>query len=110
MPRVVSEVVIGPVGGVTMGVEAGVDCDQVLRQQLVFQRGASTADRMNMVISNIQHRRGACSQEAWDPEVDDKGYTVVVSPGAPSGTGACFTTPPEVGKDAEVGDLLVPRD
>ena len=109
MPRVVSEVVIGPVGGVTLGVEVGVDCDQVLRQQLVFQRGASTAARMNVVIRHIQHRRSECSEGFWDPEVDDKGYNLVVSPGTPAGTGACFTMPPPVGKGAKVGDQLVPR-
>ena len=109
MPRVVDQVVVGPVGGVVLGTEAGVDCDQLLRDQLIFQRGASTADRMNVVIRNIQSRRRECSREVWDPYVDDIGYTVVIKKGTGSGTGACFSVPPEVGGDAVVGDLSVPR-
>ena len=45
VPRIVSQAIIEPVGGVALGGEAGADCDQVLKNQLVFQRGASTADQ-----------------------------------------------------------------
>ena len=108
-PRVVHEVVIGPLGGVNLVVDVGLDCDLILREQLIFQRGASDAERMNVVIRAIQNTREGCEREVWDPFVDDKGYSIVVRRGAGSGTGACFGIPAPVGEQAEVGDLLVPR-
>ena len=109
LPRALSEVVIEPVGGVTGGVNAGVDCDRVLRRQFVLQRGASTAGRMNVVIGHVQGRWRECSIEVWDPVVDDSGYSVVVGQGVPNTAGACFSTPPERGAAAMVGMFQVPR-
>ena len=71
VPRIVSQAVIEPVGGVALGGEAGADCDQVLKNQLVFQRGASTTQNMNVVIRQIQAQRDECTSETWDPEVSD---------------------------------------
>ena len=42
VPRIISQAVIEPVGGVALGSDVGLNCDSVLRSQLVFQRGAST--------------------------------------------------------------------
>ena len=50
---------------------AGKNCDQLLRNQLVFQRGASTAGRMQEVIRQIQAQRDNCVSEVWDPQVND---------------------------------------
>lgn len=47
------------------------DCDQLLRNQLKFQRGASTAARMNEVIRQIQNQGDSCMAEHWNPMVDD---------------------------------------
>ena len=74
VPRIVSQAVIEPVGGVALGGEAGADCDQVLKNQLVFQRGASTAANMNVVIAQLQAQRDECTSETWNPVVNDAGY------------------------------------
>ena len=38
-----TDMVIKPVGGVALDTQVGLNCDKVLRNQLIFQRGASTA-------------------------------------------------------------------
>lgn len=70
VPGVISELIIEPAGGAR--VEAGIsayDCDGLLRQQLVVQRSASNADRMNAVINHIQAKYEDCDPDIWDPEV-----------------------------------------
>ena len=83
------------------GSPVGENCDQLLRNQLVFQRGASTAGRMNEVIRQIQAQRDECAREIWNPRVDDSN--------AASG---CFGgTIPALGDPltAKVGNLAIPR-
>ena len=46
-------------------------CDQLLRNQLVFQRNATTAARMNEVVRLIQEHRDECNPEDWNPNVVD---------------------------------------
>ena len=70
-PRIISEFVIEPAGGQTLGGDYGVSCDDILRSQLVVQRGASTATRMNQVISQIQAQRDECPEDVWNPVVVD---------------------------------------
>ena len=70
-PGIISRTIIEPAGGQALTTEAGMDCDEVLKSQLVFQRGASTDDRMNVIIRQIQAQRQECSQDAWNPIVDD---------------------------------------
>ena len=51
------------------------DCDTSLRQQLVFQRGATNAERINYVIRYIQDHNGdTCSANVWNPKVDDGNF------------------------------------
>ena len=107
-PVVVNEVVIEPVGGVGVVMELGLDCDDVLRRQLVFQRAASNAERMNMVIREVQATKVECALGVWNAHVDDSGYSVAVGKNTPNVGGPCFSTPPEVGAAAKVGDLIVP--
>ena len=76
------------------------DCDQLLRNQLVFQRGASTADRMQEVIRQIQAQRDECVGEAWNPRVDDGN-----SSNCYGGTLPAFGEP----MAAKVGRLAIPR-
>ena len=38
-PRIVTDLVIKPVGGIAVDTETGLNCDGILRNQLVFQRG-----------------------------------------------------------------------
>ena len=70
-PRVFVNMVIKPVGGVSIETEVGLNCDGILQNELVFQRAASTASRMGVVISEIQSRHSECASDIWDPEVDD---------------------------------------
>ena len=75
VPRVISQVVLEPVGGVAITTDTGFDCDTVLRQQLVFQRAASNQDRINQVIARIQAQNNdTCSADVWNPKSDDTSY------------------------------------
>lgn len=69
LPNVVSEAVIEPVGGVALTSDAGTSCDDILQNQMVFQRGASNASRIQQVISQIQVQRSECAGEVWNPIV-----------------------------------------
>ena len=60
-PRIITDMVIKPVGGVAIESEIGLNCDGILRNQLVFQRGASTKDRMNVVVAQIQSQNEDCA-------------------------------------------------
>ena len=82
--------VIKPVGGVSLDTQVGLNCDSVLRSQLVFQRGASTADRMQVVISQIQSQQQDCAKDVWDPDVINLGV-------ATTGTGAIAAGDPDDG-------------
>ena len=69
MPGIISRLIVEPAGGANVsGDSVGDNCDQLLRNQLVFQRGASTAGRMNEVIRQIQAQRDNCVSELWSPE------------------------------------------
>jgi hypothetical protein len=70
-PRIVTDMVIKPVGGVALDTQVGLNCDSVLRNQLIFQRGASTKDRMQVVISQIQSQQQECAKDVWKPVAID---------------------------------------
>ena len=72
-PRIITDMVIKPVGGVAIESEIGLNCDGILRNQLVFQRGASTEDRMNVVVAQIQSQNEDCAVDVWNPTVIDLG-------------------------------------
>ena len=106
MPGIISRLIIEPAGGERIVADATTDCDQLLKNQLVFQRGASTAGRMNEVIRQIQAQRDDCVSELWNPSVGDFG-------GTPATTG-CFSALPTyevsgVPLATKVGDLTIPR-
>ena len=66
MPGIISRLIVEPAGGQNVsGDSVGDNCDQLLRNQLVFQRGASTAGRMGEVIRQIQAQRDNCVSELW---------------------------------------------
>ena len=80
VPRVISQAVIEPVGGVSLQSDTGFDCDQTLRQQLVFQRGASTSSNINEIIAQIQATRSECPTDVWNPlSADGAGDTIALS-------------------------------
>lgn len=71
VPEVISERIIEPAGGTAIENSAGLSCDRVLKNQLVFQRAASTVDRMNAVIKQIQAQRNECAADIWAPAILD---------------------------------------
>ena len=72
MPGIISRLIIEPAGGQDVsGDSVGANCDELLQNQLVFQRGASTAGRMNEVIRQIQAQRDNCVSEVWNPQTVD---------------------------------------
>ena len=113
-PRIVTDLVIKPVGGIGVETQRGLNCDGILRNQFIFQRGASTADRMNVVVSQIQSQHSECASDVWAPKVVDHGGT------GGDAEGVCFSTTPgaaagpfvAAGVDAitiKVGTELVPK-
>ena len=99
---VISRLIIEPAGGQRIVSDAGADCDQLLRNQLVFQRGASTKGRMDEVIRRIQAQRDDCVSEFWNPRVEDD---------ADTDTTGCFSTWPSYTNPLQdkIGDLTIPR-
>ena len=91
-PRIITDMVIKPVGGVAIESEIGLNCDGILRNQLVFQRGASTKDRMNVVVAQIQSQNSDCASDVWDPEVFDHGDDSFDDAGTAAKAGQCFST------------------
>ena len=101
MPGIISRLIVEPAGGQDVsGGSVGADCDQLLRNQLVFQRGASTAGRMGEVIRQIQSTRDNCVSELWSPAVDDTDPFT-----------KCWSSRQDYASPlvAKVGDLTVPR-
>ena len=80
IPRIIGETVIEPVGGNIGGTESSQNCDEILRNQFIFQRNASTVDSLNSVIANLQNQRvDQCSIDVWDPEVGTKANVIAAT-------------------------------
>ena len=114
-PRIFIDLVIKPVGGVTIETEAGLNCDSIFRNQLTFQRGASTKDRMNVLVSQIQSQQQECDSEVWNPTVvnlPDAGVPATVAKSNCYGTAgavlAAATTQPLAATALSVGDSDMP--
>ena len=97
-PRIVTDMVIKPVGGVALDTQVGLNCDSVLRNQLIFQRGASTADRMQVVISQIQAQQQECAKDVWKPVAIDLGAA-----------GKCYSATAGAVTPTIVGDQALPE-
>ena len=107
-PRIVTDLVIKPVGGIAVDTETGLNCDGILRNQLIFQRGASTESRMNVVIAQIQSQHSECAKDVWAPDaVDHDGTTTPKTGMCFSSTAGAALTPKEANK-WEVGDQTMP--
>ena len=104
MPGIISRLIIEPAGGQNVVSDVGDNCDQLLKNQLVFQRGASTAGRMNEVIRQIQAQRDNCVSELWNPEVDDNTAADAMECWDGSAV-AEYANPLE----DKIGDLTIPR-
>ena len=103
-PRIITDMVIKPVGGVAIESEIGLNCDGILRNQLVFQRGASTEDRMNVVVAQIQSQNVDCSSDVWGPMVLDLNTTGTAANDADKGN--CYGT---AGTAGAVGETESPK-
>ena len=107
MPGIISRLIVEPAGGQNVaGDSVGDNCDKLLQNQLVFQRGASTAGRMNEVIRQIQAQRDNCVSELWDPSVTNLDTSTVGQTPA-----SCFDTEPTYISPltGKIGDLTIPR-
>ena len=113
-PRIVTDMVITPVGGVALETESGLNCDSILRNQLIFQRGASTTERMQVVISQIQSRHAECAKDVWKPVVRDMGTAPPATGIIAAGGGKCYKgvggfTPATDLPKLKVGDQTLPE-
>ena len=96
IPRIIGETVIEPVGGNIGGTESSQNCDEILRNQFIFQRNASTVLALNAVIANLQNQRvDQCSVDVWSPHVGDFDEVSIRRP-----TAGC--------KEAQIGQQDVP--
>ena len=99
VPEVISERIIEPAGGTAIENAAGLSCDRVLKNQLVFQRAASNAERMNAVVKQIQAQRAECASDIWSP--------IVWEANPDFENAGCI--PDDAGEFATIGDTDVPR-
>ena len=76
LPRVIGEFVVAPSGGIVFERQPGVNCDGMLREQLMINRTASTPSRMNFLIQRIQSRFEDCNAALWGPKIrEDRTHT-----------------------------------
>ena len=92
---------------------SGFDCDATLRQQLVFQRGASTAANMNELIAQLQATRSECPTDVWNPQAEARATDSAPSVDAWTGAadecwGATAITAANV-PSMQIGDQKVPQ-
>ena len=87
---------------------ASLNCDNILKNQLTFQRGANTAHRMNIVISQIQAQKQGCEADLWNPTVVDLSTDVGNCYGN-IGTVAAGANQTEASKKSKVGDANMPN-
>ena len=105
IPRILSESVIEPAGGATVGMMDGIDCDEVLKNQVIYQRSVRSTQELLQLIRQIQSRYDQCSEEVWNPlpympnhpDVDENLFSSHVSPN-------CFGDDP----NSEIGGIVIP--
>ena len=51
------------------------NCDQILQNQLIFQRLATTPEKVNRVILEVQLQIENCNAQNWNPQADDSHAT-----------------------------------
>ena len=104
VPEVISERIIEPAGGTAIENTAGLSCDRVLKNQIVFQRAASTPVRMNAVIKQIQAQRTECAADIWDVKVFEGGDATAWTTASDT-VGGCMWA----AAHTKIGDTDVPR-
>ena len=58
---------MAPAGGLVYEQDSGINCDGILREQLVANHQVSNADRINFIIQRIQERFEGCDDLFWTP-------------------------------------------
>ena len=106
IPRVVSQLVVEPAGGVAFDWDVGFNCDQVLRDQLVVQQSISNTPRVNALIGQIQSQRDECSSETWNPKATDVAHTSYACFGS---QGLTLSSTLAAVSRLKVGSSVVPR-
>ena len=86
---------------------SGIPCDDMLRDQLLFQHGATTAHQMNIIISHIQGQRQGCDPDLWNPTVVDLSTDVGNCYGN-IGMVATSADETKASKKSKVGDANMP--
>ena len=86
VPRLISETVIEPSGGASLGSTSTVSCDEIFKNQLVRQQAAGNANRMSQVKVQVQQRQNECAAEVWDPLI----ITGTLARGVRSGWGSTY--------------------
>ena len=95
IPAVIGESVVAPAGGLVYERDSGVNCDGILREQLVANRQASDADRINFIIQRIQEKFEDCTDLFWTPRArEDSGHI-----------GSCFDNT----EKSSISGVTVPR-
>ena len=69
LPRVISEFVVAPSGGIVFERQPGINCDGMFRQQLIINRTASTPSRMQFLVRRVGSQFDDCNEAFWDPKV-----------------------------------------
>ena len=85
----------------------GIPCDEMLRKELIFQQGATTAHRMNIIVSQVQTQLPGCEADIWNPTVVDLSTDVGNCYGN-VGTVATSVDETEASKKSKVGDANMP--
>ena len=67
IPSVIGESVVAPAGGLVYEQDSGINCDGILREQLVANHQVSNAERINFIILRIQSRFEDCKDFFWNP-------------------------------------------
>ena len=67
IPSVIGESVVAPAGGLVYEQDSGINCDGILREQLVANHQVSNADRINFIIQRIQEKFEGCDDLFWTP-------------------------------------------
>ena len=109
IPRIVSQAIIEPAGGVSIVTDGQVACDTLLEEQLVSQRGANNGSRMNEIIGIIQQRQ-ECSPEIWNPQVIPAAVTAVgaATAGTATNNGCWNATTFPAANAANIGGIDIP--
>ena len=64
---------MAPAGGLVYEQDSGVNCDGILREQLVANRQVSDAVRINFIVQRIQEKFEDCTDLFWTPVAREDG-------------------------------------